>query len=415
MLRFFLIFICFFLSNFLVFSKDLSEEKVKDIFFNLEDIQKDLETKIVNLKNTKQSLKNQIKIFDYQKEISNNKIKIVQNLIEEKQISLGKNKELKLRSDQEKKELIKIFKRTLPSLKKEKSYFLKNLKYQIPEKKIKDNFNLVLQTEILKIYQKIDKLDRFLQSEEETNLEKFKTLSQLNKTLKEEENQLKEQIEAKNNLLSLTQGKEEIYLKLLQENKKQMIKSQEIINEIQKNRKQTEEKINNFQKTAPSKKESISNLLAENDYNLENLEEDILLNSPLLWPISPKKGLSATFLDKSYQETFNVPHYAIDIKAAQETLIRAPASAYVEKIVDNGLGYSYLVLTHKDGLSTLYGHITESLVKEGELIQLGQVIAKSGGQPGTKGAGVMTTGPHLHFEVHFNGKPKNPLDYLPSL
>ncbi|MFH0834189.1 MAG: M23 family metallopeptidase, partial [Patescibacteria group bacterium] len=64
-------------------------------------------------------------------------------------------------------------------------------------------------------------------------------------------------------------------------------------------------------------------------------------------------------------------------------------------------------------LATVYGHISRILVKEGDLVRAGDLIGLSGGIPGTPGAGYMTTGAHLHFEVIDHGEHKNPLDYLP--
>jgi murein DD-endopeptidase MepM/ murein hydrolase activator NlpD len=52
-------------------------------------------------------------------------------------------------------------------------------------------------------------------------------------------------------------------------------------------------------------------------------------------------------------------------------------------------------------------------VEEGQLVQPGDVIGLSGGAPGTRGAGWMTTGAHLHFEVLENGEHVDPLDHLP--
>jgi murein DD-endopeptidase MepM/ murein hydrolase activator NlpD len=135
----------------------------------------------------------------------------------------------------------------------------------------------------------------------------------------------------------------------------------------------------------------------------------------LFWPVSPRLGISATFADEDYQKRFGVPHHAIDIPVPEGTEIQAPADGVVSKVSLNGLGYSYLVLDHGNGVETVYGHISEALVEEGATVHAGDAIAKSGGQPGTEGAGLLTTGPHLHFAVKVNGVLVDPLKYLPKI
>lgn len=132
-----------------------------------------------------------------------------------------------------------------------------------------------------------------------------------------------------------------------------------------------------------------------------------------IWPVEANDGLSAVFLDSSYEATFGLPHYAIDIPTPQGTPILAPETGYVARTHDAGKGYSYLVLIHGGTVSTVYGHVSGFAVKEGDYVAQGQVIAYSGGTPGTRGAGWLTTGPHLHFEVRIDGKPIDPLTFLP--
>ena len=60
----------------------------------------------------------------------------------------------------------------------------------------------------------------------------------------------------------------------------------------------------------------------------------------------------------------------------------------------------------------MYGHLSELLVSENDFVKAGQIIGMSGGTPGTKGAGYLTTGAHLHFEILRSGRYEDPLNYL---
>ncbi len=135
-------------------------------------------------------------------------------------------------------------------------------------------------------------------------------------------------------------------------------------------------------------------------------------SSGFIWPI--KGRLTAGYLDAAYEAHFRVPHRAIDIAVSQGTPVFAARDGVVFTVKDGGAkGYSYVLIAHDDGYSTIYGHLSAMYVSPGQLIAQGHVIGLSGGTPGTSGAGWMTTGPHLHFEVHKDGKSVNPLSVLP--
>ena len=141
--------------------------------------------------------------------------------------------------------------------------------------------------------------------------------------------------------------------------------------------------------------------------NLNGREDTIRL----VWPVDPSLGISAGFRDPAYEKRFGFAHNGTDIRARQGSEVFAAAPGVVKSVIDNGLGFNSVTIEHDDGFVTLYGHVTKFLVAEGDLVQAGDVIALSGGRPGSPGAG-FSTGPHLHFELYVNGVAVNAGDYL---
>jgi murein DD-endopeptidase MepM/ murein hydrolase activator NlpD len=98
-------------------------------------------------------------------------------------------------------------------------------------------------------------------------------------------------------------------------------------------------------------------------------------------------------------------HTGVDLKTKAKDKIYA---AFDGEVVFSGKfsGYGNLVrIKHANGLETYYGHNSKNMVKAGQRVKAGQVIALVG-QTGR------ATTPHLHFETRMNGKPQNPANYF---
>ena len=98
-------------------------------------------------------------------------------------------------------------------------------------------------------------------------------------------------------------------------------------------------------------------------------------------------------------------HSGIDIPADKGTPIYAVKSGTVTRSEKTSSAGNVVVVYHGNGLSTLYCHATERLVKVGDTVSRGQTIA-------TVGTTGRSTGYHLHFSVLVNGSYVDPLDYL---
>jgi murein DD-endopeptidase MepM/ murein hydrolase activator NlpD len=99
-------------------------------------------------------------------------------------------------------------------------------------------------------------------------------------------------------------------------------------------------------------------------------------------------------------------HFGTDLVASNNSVIKATADGtviYSDWTVDNG--YS-IGIQHNGNLFSVYKHNAVLLKEEGDFVNAGDAIAIYGN------SGSLSTGPHLHFELWYNGTPLNPEDYI---
>ena len=132
----------------------------------------------------------------------------------------------------------------------------------------------------------------------------------------------------------------------------------------------------------------------------------------LSWPVENVR-ITTYFRDPEYYRLLWSQHDAIDIAVDQWTDVHSVALWYVSYVLEpTEWWYSYLAIKHPDGFVTVYGHMSEISVKKYQWVNAGDILWKSGWAPWTPGAGPMTSGPHLHFEVWKQKESVDPFRYL---
>ncbi len=140
-------------------------------------------------------------------------------------------------------------------------------------------------------------------------------------------------------------------------------------------------------------------------------KEEWLAARPAIQPVSMK---DLTRFGSSFGRRFHPilkvvrPHEGIDLTAPRGTAIYATADGTIIQAGyrEGGFGKKVLI-DHGHGYRTLYGHCDEILVQPGQEVSRGEVIARVGSTG-------LSKSPHLHYEVHVNGRPVDPINYYAS-
>jgi septal ring factor EnvC (AmiA/AmiB activator) len=143
---------------------------------------------------------------------------------------------------------------------------------------------------------------------------------------------------------------------------------------------------------------------------MANGKSDMFASMPLIAPVR-KDYLARNIhllsgFGRRLHPIYKVPkmHEGIDFTAKRGTPIQASGNGKIIKVKKSPSYGNYVVISHGYGYETLYAHMQDVQVKVGQEVTRGEQI-------GTVGNTGRSTAPHLHYEIHLNGRPINPISY----
>ena len=176
-----------------------------------------------------------------------------------------------------------------------------------------------------------------------------------------------------------------------------------------------------FNNLAPAVSKEISNLQLDIERlsrkvnfelsSYESIYEKVKTNIDRIRHIPSIRPVEGGYLNSSFGyrqdpiENVRRFHQGQDFSVPTGTPIYAPADGVVKRAYYIGGFGNHIKLEHASGYSTTFAHLSKIFVRHGQKIKRGEVI----GETGNTGR---STAPHLHYEVHYHGNPKNPLDYF---
>ncbi len=180
---------------------------------------------------------------------------------------------------------------------------------------------------------------------------------------------------------------------------------------------QSSQQIAAMEASLPVRVGTLAELIDEAERRLERIEPDkrtsaeqierelkLLAAAPHLWPVDGDVDISSGF---GYRELNGVRefHEGIDLAVWYGTPVKATKDGTVTR-AGWLAGYGWVVeIEHEMGFSTLYAHNSRLLVKRGDEVKAGDVIARSGSTGNS-------TGPHVHYEIRLYDTPVDPMKYI---
>ena len=286
----------------------------------------------------------------------------------------------------------------------------KNAEIEAMEAEIEDNYNDMMgrlrfsyeqgNASYLELILNSDNMADFL-----SNTDRVQSIMDFDKTLMDELTAQLNLLETERTVLSNTLEDQKQLEKSLSDKKvdleDQKKKADQYITQLQADEKTYAAEYEKAKKAEKEANNQIEKLLAER----QKSENQQYWGGDFIWPVPKNITRISSYFGWRILWGRSDYHLGIDIPAAAGTDIYASnGGTVVTATYHYSYGY-YVLIDHGGGFATLYAHNSRLLVKAGDVVEQGDVIAKMG----TTGS---SSGNHLHFEVRKNGKVQNPLNYV---
>lgn len=245
---------------------------------------------------------------------------------------------------------------------------------------------------------------------EKTNLDLLLKNKKAQEELQVKIDDLKYDIEAKNNHIEGLENNENTYTEkdvevvsvsfVPEEIKDKIYSMKEEVASLANTKYELEKQLEDFVIDSIKLEKSIE------EEKLAYLKENNLQFIPGIWPLQSYREISSPFGERVHPITGEIKlHRGIDIPAPQNTdILSSDDGIVIFSGSQNGYG-NVVKIKHFDGKKTVYAHNTSNVVKEGDIVKKGQAIAKVG----TTGD---STGNHVHFETIVNDENINPINAI---
>lgn len=134
--------------------------------------------------------------------------------------------------------------------------------------------------------------------------------------------------------------------------------------------------------------------------------------SPAAWPTYPITQILTIFKDPAFEKEYGFKNLSLKLSVEQGTPVYAMRDGIVYYVASGSWSINWMMILHSDGYVSSYAYLSKIYVQQGDFVRRGQVIAQSGGEPGTAGAGFVSKGENLTFSLFKDGVAIDPLTVL---